>query len=363
MGVNKMCEASPIPVIRARYVTLIMRELSKRGVDGGSMLRQFGLPSNFEMQPDSYLALNAVHSLVRWADLQIGESVVMDAWSALTIDDFSQPLRAALCEVSTLGEALQQLARFGPQECSVNGYRAHREPHGSHVRVDYQSLFPQEKHACMELLQVFSTAAIVRSYLGEGWQPAQIFLRQTEDGDSSGMLKCYREHYANTQTCIGQPAAGLRFPVSPADLQGATAPGCSMFDTLPCRPIQFDFPTSLKVLLRPYLECENLEIKLVAEVAGISVRTLQRRLQAHSRSYTELLQQARLAMAAELLSFPEYKVIDTAYAVGYSDPSHFARAFRRQSGMTPRQFRTRCLKGESHTNWREMAGNRMALVG
>ena len=363
MEINKMYEASPIPVIRARYVTLIMRELSKRGVDGGAMLRQFGLPSNFEMQPDSYLALNAVYSLVRWVDLQFGESVVMDAWAALTIDDFSQPFRAALCEVSNLGGALQQLARLGSQECSVSGYRAHREAQGSLVRVDCQSLCPQASHACMELLQVFSTMAIVRSYLGEGWQPDQIFLRQTEGGNSSGMQKCYREHYAKTQTCIGQPAAGLSFSVSTADLQGVTAHGSSMFDSLPRKPIQFDFPTSLKVLLRPYLECENLEIKMVAGVAGISVRTLQRRLQVYSKSYTDLLQQARLEVAAELLSSPESKVIDTAYAVGYSDPSHFARAFRRQCGMTPRQYRCQSLKRERNKNWREMADAPMAIAG
>jgi AraC-like DNA-binding protein len=35
----------------------------------------------------------------------------------------------------------------------------------------------------------------------------------------------------------------------------------------------------------------------------------------------------------------ERALIDIAFASGYSDPAHFTRAFRRISGVSPRQFR------------------------
>jgi AraC-like DNA-binding protein len=36
---------------------------------------------------------------------------------------------------------------------------------------------------------------------------------------------------------------------------------------------------------------------------------------------------------------PDAKIIDVAYATGYADPAHLARAFRRMAGVTPREFR------------------------
>ena len=56
-------------------------------------------------------------------------------------------------------------------------------------------------------------------------------------------------------------------------------------------------------------------------------------------TYSDLVQQARFEAAAELLKNPDTKIIDVAFDVGYEDPSHFARAFRRVSGITPREFR------------------------
>jgi AraC-like DNA-binding protein len=43
--------------------------------------------------------------------------------------------------------------------------------------------------------------------------------------------------------------------------------------------------------------------------------------------------------AVELLEGSDSKIIDVAYAVGYEDPSHFSRAFRRLKGTSPREFR------------------------
>ena len=40
-----------------------------------------------------------------------------------------------------------------------------------------------------------------------------------------------------------------------------------------------------------------------------------------------------------LLDEEDMRVTDAAYALGYSDPAHFTRAFRRMAGVSPRQYR------------------------
>jgi AraC-like DNA-binding protein len=47
--------------------------------------------------------------------------------------------------------------------------------------------------------------------------------------------------------------------------------------------------------------------------------------------------------AAELLSQPTITVRDVARLVGYGQPPHFARTFRRRYGVSPSVFRTELL--------------------
>ncbi len=50
------------------------------------------------------------------------------------------------------------------------------------------------------------------------------------------------------------------------------------------------------------------------------------------------LRQKRMERARELLSRNEWTVLEVANAVGYSNPSHFTRAFRETFGQNPKQF-------------------------
>jgi AraC-like DNA-binding protein len=82
-------------------------------------------------------------------------------------------------------------------------------------------------------------------------------------------------------------------------------------------------------------------VQLVADRMGTSVRTLQRRLQATGATYAALVQEARCTAAREMLKEGRQRIADVARALGYSDPAHFTRAFRRSTGLTPRDFRRR----------------------
>jgi len=74
-------------------------------------------------------------------------------------------------------------------------------------------------------------------------------------------------------------------------------------------------------------------------MVGISSRTLRRRLNGLGVSYSAMVENTRFRVARRLLTESEVKLVDITYAVGYSDPSHFTRAFRRISGLTPSAFR------------------------
>ena len=73
------------------------------------------------------------------------------------------------------------------------------------------------------------------------------------------------------------------------------------------------------------------------------MRTLQRQLAEFGVSYSKLVEQTRFEAASRLLQDPGNKVIDVAYGVGYENPAHFARAFRRTASVSPREYRRRQL--------------------
>jgi AraC-like DNA-binding protein len=87
----------------------------------------------------------------------------------------------------------------------------------------------------------------------------------------------------------------------------------------------------------------ELTLALVARAIASSPRQLQRAYaQFGELSFSEDLHARRMAAAATLLleqrSIP---VRDVARLVGYSQPPHFARAFRRRYGLSPARFRAR----------------------
>jgi AraC-like DNA-binding protein len=100
-----------------------------------------------------------------------------------------------------------------------------------------------------------------------------------------------------------------------------------------------DFPGPLKLALHPYLRERYPDINLAAEIINTSVRTLQRRLATFGLSYSDLVQQARFEVAAEMLKDPGLKSLDIAFALGYENPSNFARAFRQIAGVNPQEYR------------------------
>jgi AraC-like DNA-binding protein len=72
----------------------------------------------------------------------------------------------------------------------------------------------------------------------------------------------------------------------------------------------------------------------VARELHTSPRTLKRKLSAQGTSYSLLLDRARQAEAARLLT-SELSVEQIALRLGYSDAASFTRAFRRWTGKTP----------------------------
>ena len=111
-----------------------------------------------------------------------------------------------------------------------------------------------------------------------------------------------------------------------------TAPGTGFVDTL-------------RQLAGTLLNDEEVSprIETLAEITGLSVRTLQRQLTKCGLSYTQLVDQARYQAATRLLKDSGIRITDIAMALNYTDAANFTRAFKRWAGITPREYRAHQL--------------------
>ena len=70
-----------------------------------------------------------------------------------------------------------------------------------------------------------------------------------------------------------------------------------------------------------------------------SIGSLARRLSASGTTYRAVVDELRFNESKKLLENTDAPVIDIAAAVGFDDPAHFTRMFRRVGGLSPREFR------------------------
>ena len=85
---------------------------------------------------------------------------------------------------------------------------------------------------------------------------------------------------------------------------------------------------------------EPLTLGKLAQALAVSPRQLERAYdEIGLTTFAAHLRAVRLRNAAELLTHQPLTVTDVARLVGYRQPSHFVKAFRRRFGVTPGAFR------------------------
>ena len=120
----------------------------------------------------------------------------------------------------------------------------------------------------------------------------------------------------------------------------------SSLSPIPPRPMGGLSSRPLKLVLE-YIEGtlgQPIKLRELAALAGVSARHFERAFrQSTGSSPHAYVMNRRLHMARDLLiSQPELPIDQIALRVGFSSSSHFSSAFRRQTGLTPTDFRKTC---------------------
>lgn len=331
----------PIMIARAAHLNFYTDVLREIGAPVDRELQLAGLPTILDDQPNAYISAHlAIKFLQKMEPMEGLSDLAFLASQHLTVADLSPAYRKAARTIPSLYGRLKLLWRLAYLEDNRIRFWPVRE--GGSMRICSSIMGPTgvESLRFSEWLQHMGMIAVVRQFAGPKWTPTSIAFRSRFAPDPGAF-----EAFPNTRFLVGQQAAHVEVPVGllslplrshqgDRDVSGAGLSASAVLaDPVP------DFTRSLKLALRAYLRDGHPSVHLAAEIAGTSVRTLQRGFEESGLTYSDLVQQVRFEAAAELLEDPGTKIIDIALEVGFEDPSHFARAFRKISGVTPREYR------------------------
>jgi AraC-like DNA-binding protein len=180
---------------------------------------------------------------------------------------------------------------------------------------------------------------ILRQLCGPAWRPDFVLLPRHRPAD----LRPYREILASpirfdaVQCAINFPAAWLQQPLADADplLHSLLRERAVSVLAAQHPPLRTEVRRVVRLLLAGG-ECSRAA---AAAQLGMHERTLGRRLQEAGTTFQALLDEARSDLARQLLRSTRTPVARISTSLGYRDPTVFTRAFRRWTGVTPRQFR------------------------
>ncbi len=181
-----------------------------------------------------------------------------------------------------------------------------------------------------------------RIYSGTDWKPDRIELSVDAHPSLAGL-----EETLSIPVLTGQPEMAFVFQTAILDRPPCSGtPGQNDMDQCDLETlVQGRPPTSFEDIVREIIHLELHSgaplIENVADRLNLRPRTLQRKLKGTDRSYRDLVSEIRVERCRKLLAGTDVPVTEIASRLGYSDPAHLTRAFARQMGIPPSEYRNR----------------------
>jgi AraC-like DNA-binding protein len=118
------------------------------------------------------------------------------------------------------------------------------------------------------------------------------------------------------------------------------------------------FVHKIERIIKPRLETGAVGLEDIAAQAGVSVRTLQTRLEESGLNFRALLDRMRHAQVLLYMGDLDISLIDMAHMLGFATQSSFHHAFKRWTGQTPGAFRKQRVKAGISNKGAAAAANR-----
>ncbi|MEP1470247.1 MAG: AraC family transcriptional regulator [Halieaceae bacterium] len=323
----------------ATFILPVARALRLRGVDAMEVMDEVGIDPAGVVRPDWRIPHKQMNDLMRRA-IETTEDEAIGLFAAEQLQpQVLHGLGLAWLASDTVYDGLRRLVRFGKLISTGANLSLEEEGDQVHLNIDRTLEIENFVFAARD----YSVGMIIRMCrltLGEFIAPVKVEIeRPTPDEPERWeyMLACKVSFEAST----------TRITWSKADIEDPLVTGDPALARVNDEQTQIYLDsflaqsTSREVVLRivERLPDGPPNQQQIAEDMNVSNRTLQRKLKDEGTGFMDLLQDTRLQLACKYLRQPSRSVVETAYLLGFSEPSTFSRAFKRWTGIAPADYR------------------------
>jgi len=181
---------------------------------------------------------------------------------------------------------------------------------------------------------------VIRAAAGPKWRPDRLRLESAPGGwgTASPALTGIRKQYNRRRLAVSFPTQLLALPIS---IRPLSRPGPAG------EPAGKDFESSLRQVLLTSLAGGLPHQELIANILGLSSRSLRRRFKEEDTSWRSVVLDVKFERANERLLQGRTSMLEVAQELGFSDAARF---FERRTGVAPSRWRAHVerAKGACH---------------
>lgn len=325
---------TPTAWVRSGVLAGLPELLHELGVDADALAERCGLDAAALHQPDLPVPAAAVVQLFESAAVATGrEDFGLLLASRQTLSVLG-PLWLTMRSARTVRDALQVLAEFFVVHTggAIVGLQLQD---GGGACVSYSlaaGVSPRDRQTIELGLALLCQE--LRGHLGPGWAPRAVQFCHDRPASLRSHQRCFGRALTFNQerNALWLDAATLAAPLAPA-----AQPSHALLRRMlvgrrdNARAVAAKVEATMRELM-PFAPCTR---DGVARLAGLSERTLQRRLAEAGTTFQDLRDRVRADIALKYLRQSSLQAAQVAEILGYSEPAAFTRAFRRQHGATP----------------------------
>jgi AraC-like DNA-binding protein len=247
----------------------------------------------------------------------------------------------------TVGVALRALVRY--LDLHDRGGLATLDIDGGVAQLGYSIILPEAsaQEQIYDLAMTF-ICKLMRGLCGAQWLPTTVLLMRNAPQNAGPYQSAFssRARFNQTHNATVFSAHWLDQPIAGADpllyryleKEALEAQGRQLTTIV----------DDMRMLLHRSIAAGHCSATVVAKQLGMHERTLNRYLATANTTFRLELNRVRYEMAQEMLSNGAMQITQIADALDYAETSSFCRAFKRWSGLSPKDWRKSHLRSRAH---------------
>lgn len=327
--------------VQAKAVEKIVKAAAAHSIEPESLYRAVNLDPSVLNDPDNRIPFAQLVALYEKAaeltgdadfGLHLGQSITPTAFDVVGYCALNSP---------TLGASFTRVARYHSIWTDGALFTLETANETSAIVYSYvdTSLHDHRQDAEMTLATV---TALCRNIASPDFAPTTVQFQHDAPADTSEHAKLFRcpIEFRAPANKLSFASSFLTLPIAKADASLCAVLDRHAEELLAKFPPRDSLVDQVRSIITGELRGGDPSLERVADQLSLTPRTLQRKLQELGTSHNELLDQMRRQLAMRYLREPEMAICEVAYLLGFSESSSFHRAFKRWTGVTPKEFRS-----------------------